>query len=91
MRALAPADRSWRCRGWLVLARSRADNVQLVSDSRSSNGCRSAKIAKAKYDGLGAGEGRAGHQATMADLEVVVRRVVGLDAEDVFRSVTGFL
>ena len=88
MLARAPADRSWRRRGWLVLARSRADKMELVEDSGSTNGS-SAKVAKTRCDGRGAGEGGGGQ--AMIDLGSLVGRVVGLEAEGVFRLVVGFL
>ena len=92
MLARAPADRSWRRRGWLVLARSRPDRVQLVNDSRSRNGDSSTKVAKARCDGFGAGGGRARSAGDQSpDLACLVDRVVGLDADGVFRLIVGFL
>lgn len=86
MLARAPADRSWRRLGWLVLARSCPAKVQLAQDSGGGGGRSdsSTKIAKASHGG---GD-RVRDEA--ADLALLVGRVVDLDAEDIFRLVLGF-
>ena len=94
MLARAPADRCWRRRGWLVLARSCPVKVHLAHDSNSNSGSGSgggssggstAKTAKAITSG-----GDRGSDETAA-LARLVSRVVKLDAEGVFRLVVGFL
>ena len=85
MLARAPADRCWRRRGWLVLARSCPTTVQLAQDTgggSNSSGC-STKTAKTGRNGSDDRE--------TADLARLVGRVVGLDVEDIFRLVVGFL
>eukprot|EP00752_Nemacystus_decipiens_P012533 g11101.t1 len=86
----APADRSWRRRGWLVLARSRPAKVQLAAESDRGGGsgsrsCVLSKTARACY-----GVGGRSSEGT-ADLAYLVERVVGMDVEGVFRLVVGFL
>ena len=58
MIARAPADRSWRRGGWLVLARSCPAKVQLVHGSGADNGGSSAKTAKPNHGGGGEQQGR---------------------------------
>eukprot|EP00752_Nemacystus_decipiens_P002437 g2294.t1 len=82
MLARAPADRSWRRRGWLVLARSHRGRAQLAHDSRSSNGGSSAKVAKA---------GSGGTRDKASALAFLMDSVVAIDAEDVFRLIVRFL
>lgn len=41
----APADRLWRRRGWLGLARSHPDKVQIVNSRSSGDGDGSTKVA----------------------------------------------
>eukprot|EP00752_Nemacystus_decipiens_P010666 g9497.t1 len=88
MLASAPADRSWRRRGWLVLCRSHPGRVQLATDDDSR--CdRSTKVAKASVVDSG-GETDVGEEEA-SDLGRLVERLVGLDADGVFRLVVGFL
>ena len=90
MLAHAPAYRPWGRRGWLVLARSRPARVKLANgSSRSSNVGSSTRVTRASSNSGGGGDGD-GDQA-MVDLQRLVGRVVGLDAEGVFRLVVGFL
>lgn len=97
MLARAPADRSWRRRGWLVLARSCPAKVQLTQDSGggSSSGS-SAKIAKATRGGSGGGssDGTA-HVARVvqstSDLVRLVGRVMNVEVKGFFRLVVCFL
>ena len=91
--ARAPAK---RLRGLLVLARCRPDKVQITNDNRSSSssssissssGGSSANVATAYCHDLGVEEG----DQVMNDVGSLVKSVVGLDAEIVFRLVVGFL
>lgn len=88
MLARASADRFWRRRGCLVLARSRPAKVQLAQDSDgggSGNNGSSDTTPKASYGG---GERNGDNPAGWVRL---VGRVVNLDVEGVFRLVVGFL
>ncbi|CAM9935787.1 unnamed protein product, partial [Pylaiella littoralis] len=86
--ARAPADRSWRRRGWLVLCRDpTVTKVQLAT--KSCRGDRSTKVAKAGCD-LRRVCDQPGYR-TVDDMGDLVRRVVLLEQEDVFRVVVGFL
>ncbi len=91
MLARAPAYRPWGRRGWLVLARSRPDRVPLIlNGSRSSNNDGGSPTKFAMVAGpCGGGDGV--EDPRMLDLQRLVGRVVGLDVEDVFRLVVGFL
>ena len=88
----APADRAWRRRGWLLLARYCPAKMQLAHNNDSGGGgggfCisseSSTKTAKACYGGDRS-------RRETADLARLVGRVVGLDVEGVFRFVVGFL
>lgn len=53
MLARAPADRSWRRRGWLVLARSCPAKVQLAQDSDSGGGSGSCNDASGSHNVTG--------------------------------------
>ncbi|CAM9895141.1 unnamed protein product [Ectocarpus sp. 8 AP-2014] len=93
----APADRSWRRRGWLVLRRSCPTRVQVANDSSSSsssnsnnNNGNSAKVARVSGEGSSRDDEETEDQ-TMADLRDLVGRVVGLEADGLFRLVVGFL
>eukprot|EP00752_Nemacystus_decipiens_P015154 g13500.t1 len=91
MLARAPADRSWRRRGWLVLTRSCPTKVQLMQKCNrdgagDGSGCDGAGSC-VDVDGNGNGTG----DFTRTDLVRLVGRVVGLDVEGIFRLVVGFL
>ncbi|CAM9227563.1 unnamed protein product [Ectocarpus fasciculatus] len=97
MLARAPADRSWRRRGWLVLCRSCPTKVQISKDSSNgsnssngSSGCRTVKAAKASEEDSGGGGEEDGDDARTYFLRLV-DRIVGLQADGVFRKVVGFL
>lgn len=75
--ASAPADRAWRRRRWLVLARSRPRKMQLLGGSSGSS-----KAAKATCGG--------GELAAVEFLSVA-RSVVGVQDDNVFRLVVSFL
>ena len=89
MLARAPADRSWRRRRWLALARSCPAKVQLTKEVKavisSGGGGGSGGENDADEGGDDTGD------QTRTDLELLVGRVVGLRVEGVFRSVVGFL
>ncbi|CAN0077539.1 unnamed protein product [Ectocarpus sp. 12 AP-2014] len=87
-----PADRSWRHRGWLVLSRSCLTRVQVASGSisiSSSNG-NSAKVARVSGEGSSRDDEETEDQM-MVDLRDLVGRLVGLEADGLFRLVVGFL
>ena len=86
MLARAPADRSWRRRGWLVMARSFPAKVQLAMERNSGGGGGSRGSSD---DAVGGSSGTLGQ--TKTDPERLVNRVVGLDVEGIFRLVVGFL
>ncbi|CAM9885835.1 unnamed protein product [Ectocarpus sp. 8 AP-2014] len=99
MLARAPADRSWRRRGWLVLSRSCPTRVQIANDSSSSssssssshnNNGNSAKVARVSGDGSSRDDEETEDQM-MVDLRDLVGRLVGLEADGLFRLVVGFL
>ena len=89
MLARAPADRSWRRRGWLVLCRSCPATVQLVAttDRSSSSGVivggNDCDDSGRKYGGV--------EDQPAAEFNRLVRRLISLGTEGVFRSVVGFL
>lgn len=89
MLARAPADRSWRRRGWLVLCRSRPDQVELAvtSNRRRSSANANAKGARMN-EGGSVGDGTGGDTVDFARL---IMNVVELDADAIFRLVVGFL
>ncbi|CAN0387269.1 unnamed protein product [Ectocarpus fasciculatus] len=96
MLARAPADRSWRRRGWLVLSRSCPTRVQIANGSSGSSGGstnnngNSAKVARVGGEHSGR-DGEETEDHTMADLRGLARRLVGLEADGLFRLVVGFL
>lgn len=88
MLARAPADRSWRRRGWLVLCRSHPNKVQLARENNNSRGG-SLKMETVSSDSLaGNGDNLGDETSNLANL---VDRVVGLEADGVFRLAVGFL
>ncbi|CAN0311942.1 unnamed protein product, partial [Ectocarpus sp. 6 AP-2014] len=94
MLARAPADRSWRRRGWLVLSRSCPTRVHIAnggsSSSISSTNGNSAKVARVSGEGSSRDDEETEDQM-MVDLRDLVGRLVGLEAEGLFRLVVGFL
>ncbi|CAM9329814.1 unnamed protein product [Ectocarpus sp. 13 AM-2016] len=99
MLARAPADRSWRRRSWLVLSRSCPTRVKIangnvsyssVSSSRKGSNGTSAKMSRISGEDAGGGE-RETEDQMMADFRDLVTRLVGLEADGLFRSVVGFL
>ncbi|CAM9249933.1 unnamed protein product [Ectocarpus sp. 4 AP-2014] len=93
MLARAPADRSWRRRGWLVLSRSCPTRVPIAngssSSSSSSNGS-SAKMARVSGEVSSRDDERT-EDDMMVDLRDLVGRLVGLEVDGLFRLVVGFL
>ncbi len=74
----APADRTWRRRGMLVLCRAHSAKVL--------GGLGNGKTAKMVRRGKGRGAGSAADESGS-----ILRLVVGLEAEEVFRAIVGFL
>ncbi|CAN0302656.1 unnamed protein product [Pylaiella littoralis] len=106
MLARAPADRSWRRRGWLVLCRMYPSKVQLSADCRIGNDAdmgghadqegETTKMVRRRVSPVGgAADGSAGGtengKETMVDFARLVGRLVGIEAECVFRLVVGYL
>ncbi|CAN0390345.1 unnamed protein product [Ectocarpus sp. 8 AP-2014] len=96
MLARAPADRSWRRRGLLVLSRSCPTRVQIANRSSSgsyigsSKGC-SAKVSRTSRKDSGGDNEETGHQMVMVDWRDLVCRLIELEADGLFRLVVGFL
>ncbi|CAB1103951.1 unnamed protein product [Ectocarpus sp. CCAP 1310/34] len=88
----APADRSWRRRGWLVLSRYCPTRVQIDngSSSRGSYNGNSAKVATLSGEDTGRGDEET-EDRIMADLRDLVDWLVGLEADSLFRLVVAFL
>lgn len=99
--ANAPAERAWKRRGYLVLCRAHADRMRQIQDVRSAHagmvltadgGAASGRVEEEEADGCTGPEetstvdGRGG-----GDLAVVVAMVLGLEEEDVFRKIVGYL
>ncbi|CAM9760384.1 unnamed protein product [Ectocarpus sp. 12 AP-2014] len=95
MLARAPTDRSWRRRGWLVLSRSCPTRVQIVNSSSSgicigSSKVCTAKVARVSGEDSG-GDDEEAEDQVMVDWRGLVGRLVGLEADGLFRLVVGFL
>ncbi|CAN0386547.1 unnamed protein product [Ectocarpus sp. 8 AP-2014] len=91
--ARAPADRSWRRRGWLVLSRSCPTKVQISNKSSSSSSSSddlSAEVVSVSCKGLGGDDKETEDQRTVNWRDLVVR-LVGLETDVLFRLVVGFL
>ncbi|CAM9878530.1 unnamed protein product [Ectocarpus fasciculatus] len=88
MLARAPADRSWRRRGWLVLSRSCPTRVQIANGRSRGTSC-SAKVVRVSDES--SDRGREETDEMMVDLRDLVGRLVGLEADGLFRLVVGFL
>ncbi|CAM9294130.1 unnamed protein product [Ectocarpus sp. 4 AP-2014] len=85
----APADRSWRRRGWLVLSRSCPTRVKIANGRNSSNDC-PAKVARVSGEDSGGG-GEETEDDMMVDWRDLVGKLIGLEADGLFRLVVGFL
>lgn len=81
MLARAPADRCWRRRGWLLLYRAYPVKLKPAEGS----GGTATKVTSASCYGSGGGGGET------RDFTDLVGRVVDMEADEVFRSVVGFL
>eukprot|EP00752_Nemacystus_decipiens_P014163 g12594.t1 len=95
----APADRSWRRRGYLVLCRAHPDRVQLLHKSSGQHDGTArrprgrTKLARAEQN-EGCGETVGGNlmdAKTDGDWPDVVRTTLGLQEEDIFRTIVGYL
>ncbi len=91
MLARAPADRSWRRRGWLVLARSIPAKAHFAIDSSSDSDGSSAKVAKTSGNDSSGSSSAGGTGDDTIEIRRLLGRVIGLDADGVFRLVVGFL
>ncbi|CAM9435338.1 unnamed protein product [Ectocarpus fasciculatus] len=93
MLARAPADRSWRRRGWLVLSRYHPTRVEIEivngSNNSISKGC-SNKVATVSGEDSSRDVEETEDQMVI-ELRGLVGRLVGLEADSVFRLVVGFL
>ncbi|CAN0293693.1 unnamed protein product [Ectocarpus fasciculatus] len=76
----APADRAWRRRGPLVLSRVHAEREE------EESGVVAGKVLRQRA-GCAGGDASAGRESCGGVLE----RVVGLEAEEVFRAIVGFV
>ncbi|CAN0015470.1 unnamed protein product [Ectocarpus sp. 12 AP-2014] len=96
MLARAPADRSWRRRGLLVLSRSCPTRVQIANRSSSgssigsSEDC-SAKVSRTSLKDSGGDNEETGDQMMIVDWRDLVCRLIELEADGLFRLVVGFL
>ncbi|CBN73912.1 MHC_I C-terminus family protein [Ectocarpus siliculosus] len=96
MLARAPADRSWRRRGLLVLSRSCPTRVQIANRSSSgssigsSKGC-FAKVSPASRKNSGGDNEETGDQMVMVDWRYLVCRLIELEVDGLFRLVVGFV
>ena len=95
----APADRAWRRRGYLVLCRAHPDRVQLGQESNSQHSettrrsCGETKLARIEAGGcceetVG---GNPVDEKAGDDWAGVVRKVLGLREEGIFRTIVGYL
>lgn len=96
----APADRSWRRRGWLVIFRSHAKKIvaawdtSCVTGGGTGNDFHHAAVDQEGKDrkiSRNDAVGGVGHDRGDAGLSGVVALLVWLEPEAVFRSVIGFL
>ena len=95
----APADRSWRRRGYLVLCRAHPDRLQQVYGSSSactgmaqstSSRAEMGRAQQASDCGGGAGASRVDGRTGGGWAELMAR-VVGLQEEGIFRTIVGYL
>ena len=92
--ANAPADRTWRRRGYLVLCRAYPDRVRRTQEIRSARdgvprGIRSSEPEARRCRGnVGGSPVDEGDGAGWAS---VVKRVLGLQEEGIFRAIVGYL
>ncbi|CAM9433791.1 unnamed protein product [Ectocarpus fasciculatus] len=93
--ARAPADRTWRRRGWLVMLHERTKKEPNVDSGRPRKG---KKVGSDQNVILGDGERgggknaqRRGGVAVKAGLRGLVNVLVGLESEGVFRKIVGYV
>ncbi|CAM9782579.1 unnamed protein product [Ectocarpus sp. 12 AP-2014] len=90
--ARAPADRSWRRRGWLVLSRSCPTRVHIACRSRSSSSSSSSSSKVARVSGEDSdGNDMKTEDQLISDWKDLVGRLIGLEVDGLFRLVVGFL
>ncbi len=98
----APADKAWRRRGWLLMLRLLPEKDRVVMTCESCKMAREQREgsidgdrimlrrtsrAAAVYGGEGSGDDNVGR----GGLRQIVERLVGLEQDDVFRTVLSFL
>ncbi|CAN0446603.1 unnamed protein product [Ectocarpus sp. 12 AP-2014] len=102
MVARAPVDRSWRRRGWLVLSRSCPTRVHIANGSSRNSSSSSSSNNNNNNDGNSTKVARVSGEVSSRDdeetademavgLRDLVGRLVGLEADGLFRLVVGFL
>ncbi|CAN0339224.1 unnamed protein product [Ectocarpus sp. 12 AP-2014] len=87
----APQDRAWRRRSWLVLMRARVEKMSMKQ--LPSNGVNGSIAKRCSWgDGVHANNssGKATHEKKSV-LSGLVERLVGLEADAVFRAVLSFV
>ena len=91
--ANAPADRTWRRRGYLVLCRAHPDRLQRMQDvfSAPTGTAHRTRRADAIGNNGGAVEGGTAGERVGGGWAVVVVRVLELQEEDIFRTIVGYL
>ncbi|CAM9415928.1 unnamed protein product [Ectocarpus sp. 6 AP-2014] len=102
---LAPQDKAWRRRGWLVLCRTRPNRVLLKAKHGGASPRSSTRNVRARDAGVWAkirrwgdvpAGSRGGHyganrDATAGGLGGLLVAVLGAREEGVFRSIVGYL
>ena len=95
--ANAPADRVWRRRGYLVVCRAYPDRLQQAPTSSSGDTGKGrlahsgAKLVRTgAFDCSVKAAGRAVDERVSDEWANVVARVLGLQEEDVFRTIVGY-
>ncbi len=87
----APADRTWRRRGLLVLCRALPDKARLVPERTRVKLPRAAKSGVAGWNRGRRADGELVGAGSDGAFPHVVSRLVGLDQEDVFRKIVCLL
>ncbi|CAM9282693.1 unnamed protein product [Pylaiella littoralis] len=89
--ARAPADRMWRRRRWLILRRSRPDEVQLAIDDLSPKRAREGGVLKGRgCVGGGGGNSGEGQNESIKSFARLVSKVVGFKSPTFFRAVVAY-
>ena len=93
--AKAPADRAWRRRSYLVLCRAHPDRVQQAPDSSSELVGTAQGTCNVTTNGRGGCNvtvgGTSAREGTGADRASTVWKVLGLQAQGIFRTIVGYL